>query len=145
MRYVRNYILYLVIVCVTGIIGCRLIFYFLMVESYRPEWFILFTGVVFIGAGIWVAREWYKLQKRRQAIFGPGFNSQLIKDRFGLSKSETEVLEMLANGQSNSQIANTRHVSINTIKTHISNIYSKLGVKNRLQALYKIHENQPPG
>ncbi len=59
-------------------------------------------------------------------------------DDFGLSKREKEVLTHITNGLSNDEIASKMFVSKNTIKTHIKNIYSKLDVKNRIQAIKKI-------
>jgi len=52
---------------------------------------------------------------------------------------ETEVLRLLAQGQSNKQIAHSLHNTEKTIKTHVSKILSKLGVQSRTQAtLYAI-------
>jgi len=51
-----------------------------------------------------------------------------------LSERELEVLQLLADGQTNHEIAQALHVSINTIKTHLKNIYGKLGVHNRREA-----------
>lgn len=51
-----------------------------------------------------------------------------------LSDKEFTILKMMTRGYSNSQIAKELYVSINTIKWHSQNIYSKLGVKNRTSA-----------
>lgn len=56
-----------------------------------------------------------------------------------LSKREIEVLSNIANGLSNDEIADKMYVSKNTVKTHIKNIYMKLDVKNRIQAIKKVH------
>jgi len=56
-----------------------------------------------------------------------------------LTERETDVLRLLAQGQSNKQIAHSLHNTEQTIKTHVSNILSKLGVQSRTQAtLYAI-------
>ncbi len=56
-----------------------------------------------------------------------------------LTERETEVLRLLAQGQSNKQIAHNLHNTEQTIKTHVSKIFSKLGVQSRTQAtLYAI-------
>jgi len=60
---------------------------------------------------------------------------------FGLSKREIEVFKHLSSGFSNEEIAEKMFVSKNTIKTHIKNIYSKLDVKNRIQAMKKVNSN----
>lgn len=67
------------------------------------------------------------------------FSNKELKE-FQLSKREVEVLEFISKGYSNAQIAEKMFVSNNTIKTHISHIYSKLDVKNRVQAIQKISQ-----
>lgn len=51
-----------------------------------------------------------------------------------LSEREKEILKILAAGASNKEIAETLCISVATVKTHIINIYSKLGVSNRVEA-----------
>ncbi|MEK9724657.1 MAG: response regulator transcription factor [Rhodospirillaceae bacterium] len=53
----------------------------------------------------------------------------------GLTRRELEVLSALANGRSNKQIAQEQDVSLNTVKFHVKNLYAKLGVHNRAQAV----------
>lgn len=52
-----------------------------------------------------------------------------------LTEREKEILIFLANGVSNKEMARKVYVSENTVKFHLKNIYSKLGVRNRLQAI----------
>ncbi|MDO5645767.1 MAG: response regulator transcription factor [Dermabacter sp.] len=52
----------------------------------------------------------------------------------GLTERETDVLALLATGQSNAEIAASMHVSVGTVKDHVSAILAKLGVMTRLQA-----------
>ena len=51
-----------------------------------------------------------------------------------LSEREREVLQLLAQGSSNQEIAQELVIAVDTVKRHVSHIFSKLGVKNRLQA-----------
>ncbi len=57
-----------------------------------------------------------------------------------LTTREMEVLTWICEGYANQKIAETLVVSVNTIKKHTSNIYSKLGVRNRAQAVLKARE-----
>ena len=58
-------------------------------------------------------------------------------EKLGLSKRELEVLQHMAEGLSNSEIAEKLFVSLNTVKTHSSKIFEKLDVKRRTQAVEK--------
>ena len=57
-----------------------------------------------------------------------------------LSKKEYKTLELLVAGLSNREIAQQLHVSSNTVKTHIKNIYAKLRVGSRMQAVMRVKE-----
>lgn len=61
-------------------------------------------------------------------------NEQEVYNR-KISKRELEVLELMAQGLSNQEIASRLFVSLNTIKTHSSNLFQKLDVKRRTQAI----------
>ena len=54
-----------------------------------------------------------------------------------LSDRELEVLQLIADGLSRQEIATRLVLSLNTVKTHARNIYSKLGVNNQMQAVGK--------
>ncbi len=56
-----------------------------------------------------------------------------LKNKFSLSDREYEVIELLAKGMSNQVISEKLHISVNTVKSHIKRIYSKLNITNRLQ------------
>jgi LuxR family maltose regulon positive regulatory protein len=57
-----------------------------------------------------------------------------------ISDREIEVLTLIADGKSNASIADTLYISVSTVKTHINNLYSKLGVESRTQALARAKE-----
>ena len=54
-----------------------------------------------------------------------------------LSERELEILQLIADGLSRQEIANHLFISLNTVKSHTRNIYSKLGVHKELQAVGK--------
>lgn len=105
--------------------------YNVIVKDLRIELFSVIVGLLFLGLGIWLGITWYK-KKNSFERFDP--------KRLGLSKREVEVLEHLSLGFSNQEIADKLFVSLNTIKTHIANIYQKLNVKRRTQAIQKARE-----
>ncbi|KQV77011.1 LuxR family transcriptional regulator [Aeromicrobium sp. Root344] len=60
--------------------------------------------------------------------------------RWSLTEREEEVLRLVAQGASNSEIAETLFVTVETVKTHVSNVLAKLGVRDRLQAVIEAYE-----
>jgi len=65
------------------------------------------------------------------------FEASKKHEDFGLTKREVELLEQLKNGLSYEQIANNLFISIGTVQKHISNIYGKLQVNNKVEAVQK--------
>jgi len=60
-----------------------------------------------------------------------------------LTNKENEILDLLADGYGNKEIADRLYVSVNTVRTHIYHIYEKLHVHNRIEALNKIKKATP--
>jgi DNA-binding CsgD family transcriptional regulator len=102
-------------------------------------------ALLFTLLGIWLARQLFKpkietvIQEKTIYINSPAAFTvdQKALALTGLSNREMEVLQLLAKGYSNKAIAEQLYVSLNTIKTHCSNIFEKLEVKSRLQAIEK--------
>jgi DNA-binding NarL/FixJ family response regulator len=71
-----------------------------------------------------------------QVVFPGAVMTQLSwpKELAGLSERQREVLELLALGASNGEIAERLYISINTVKFHVREIYAALGVRNRVEA-----------
>lgn len=95
--------------------------------------FVFIIALMFAGLGIWVGR---KLTTAKQATIEFQQNEKAL-DYLGISERELEVLQLVARGLSNQQIADTIFISINTVKTHLSRLYEKLEVSRRTQAVEK--------
>ena len=98
-------------------------------------------AIVFTGLGIWLARKLIAPKVKtviveKQVFANTGFVlNQDELNRLRLSSRELEVLQLIADGLSNQQIAERLFVSLNTIKTHTSNLFLKMEVERRTQAI----------
>ncbi len=114
-----------------------------LILSQQYDVFFGLIALVFTILGIWLARELSqpKTVLIEKEVVVPSSQIKDIAwakiDELQISKRELEVLNLLASGKSNDEIAQTLFVSRNTIKTHIANLYQKLDVKRRTQAVDK--------
>jgi DNA-binding CsgD family transcriptional regulator len=79
----------------------------------------------------------FQLDKLKAGSKNDNHIAELSKS-YGLTQRETEIMELISTGIGNEEIADKLFVSKNTIKFHIKNIFIKLDVRNRVQALQKI-------
>lgn len=135
----RSYWLYGLIMGVILIV-LEIVQYKTIIREMHFEIAGVIIGVVFLGLGIWFGIRFFNPKKEAE---------QYDASELGLSTREIEVLQLLSEGHSNQEIADQLFVSLNTAKTHISNIYSKLGVSRRTQAVQKARTmsftSQPKG
>ncbi|RIJ24521.1 DNA-binding response regulator [Henriciella barbarensis] len=93
---------------------------------------ISLLALVFLVLGIWVGAQ---LFRKAALTVSPG--NPEARSTLGISDREYEVLELLAAGQSNKEIARTLGVSPNTVKTHVSRLLEKLDARRRTEAVSK--------
>jgi NarL family two-component system response regulator LiaR len=113
--------------------------YRLFVRDLSIEFYVGIVAVMFTILGVWVGLK----LTRKKTIIITNANFQFDESRLekaGISKREYEVLELMARGFSNQEIADKLFVSLNTIKTHSSNLFLKLEAKRRTQAIQKAKE-----
>ncbi len=115
--------------------------YRFIVRDLSLEFYIGAIAVMFTAVGIWAG---LKITTRKTIIVTAlnlpfTLNDEELK-KLNISKREYEVLELMASGLSNQEIADKLFVSLNTIKTHSSNLFVKLDVKRRTQAIQKAKE-----
>lgn len=88
---------------------------------------------------------------RGEALFGPSIATRLmdfltppdqtVPEAFPeLTDREREILSLIAQGDSNSKIAKKLHVTLKTVRNHVSNIYNKMQVTDRVQAVLRARE-----
>lgn len=70
-----------------------------------------------------------------EKILTPVIPENDIFERYGISPREKELALLALQGRNNSEIAKTLFISVSTVKTHLSNIYEKFGVKNRYELI----------
>lgn len=100
------------------------------------------VGIIFLLLGLWLGNWGNTRKKAVQTIDASSAGNPIASvDRVGegieLSDRETEVLKCLAEGMTNKEIAGQLFISENTVKTHLQNLYSKLEVSRRTQAVAK--------
>lgn len=113
------------------------IYHFL--DGRADNWWIGAFSMLFLVLGILISKKLFvktTIVTRESPITLS--NEQLIKS--GLSKREAEILSLMHEGLSNQQIADKLFISENTIKKHISNIFQKLQVERRTEAIKKARE-----
>jgi two-component system nitrate/nitrite response regulator NarL len=95
------------------------------------------------GGEIWLDSHTTAAVMRQFAAPGesPGSGSGKTRERSPLSQREREIVQLVAQGYKNKEMAEKMFISEQTVKNHLHNIFDKLGVSDRLElALYAIHK-----
>lgn len=136
---IKQVILYGVLLGVVAAAMELLKFNLIVVEN-TFEVYALLVALLFGGVGIWVGIKLFTKNKQLIVIEGGGtpglVDEEKIKE-LGISKREYEVLELIARGHTNQEVAELLFVSPNTVKTHLANIFAKLDVNRRTQAIQR--------
>lgn len=98
------------------------------------------VAIFFTAIGVWAG---LRLTRKKVVLTNPNFklDEQELK-RLGISKREYEVLQLIAKGLSNREISEKLYVSLNTVKSHSSNLFMKLNARSRTQAILLAKEHQ---
>ena len=102
------------------------------IRELRTEVYIVVLAAGFVALGIWVGAR-----LTRPAARAEFEKNEAAQRSLGITEREFLVLELLATGRANKEIARELDVSPNTVKTHVSRLYEKLGVARRTQAVDK--------
>ena len=113
---------------------------FLVVE-HSIEIYGGLTALTFAVLGIWLGlrltrtKEKIVLKEVPVPAQSPFVPNESKREDLGITPREVEILELIAQGLSNREIAQKLFVSENTVKTHSSRVFDKLGAKRRTQAV----------
>ena len=124
------------------IAGMRFVDYRFLILEHSIEIYGAVVAALFAAVGIWLGLTITKekiVEKRVEVAVpaGPFVFNQAKADELTLTPREIEVLGLLAEGLSNKEMAERLFVSENTIKTHCSRVFDKLGAGRRTQAVQK--------
>jgi DNA-binding CsgD family transcriptional regulator len=131
---IRTVILWALVLAVSAF-ALQWLEYRYLVRAIPKAVYIGLIGTAFAAGGVWVG---WKLAAR--PLTGGFQRNDLALKALGLTGQEVRVLERLAAGQSNKEIAKVLGLSPNTVKTHIANLFGKLEVGRRTQAIHKARE-----
>ena len=124
----------------------KLIEYRFLVVEHALEIYGGIVAVIFAALGIWLG---LKLTRTRTEIVvrevpvpvvGPFVRNTSQLDKLGITPREMDILEAMAAGLSNKEIAERLFVSENTVKTHAARLFDKLSAKRRTQAVQRAKE-----
>lgn len=118
-----------------GALALQWLDYNRLARTHSTDFYILMIAVGFLALGVWVGSR--LLAGPRPAPFDGNPKAQAA---LGISAREMAVLNELAAGYSNKEIAARLHVSPNTVKTHVARLFEKLEAKRRTDAIARARE-----
>lgn len=123
------------------ILVLKIVEYRFLVVEHSVEIYGGLIALFFASLGVWLG---LKLTGKKEVIVfkeipvpaaGPFTPNEGILRELGITPRELEILQLIANGLSNREIAEKLFVSENTVKTHSSRLFDKLSAKRRTQAV----------
>jgi DNA-binding NarL/FixJ family response regulator len=106
-----------------------------LVRTHATEAYVVSIAVAFLGLGVWAGAR--LVRRPVQTPFEP---NTTVQGTLGVSERELQVLQLLAAGRSNKEIAGALDVSPNTVKTHVAKLFEKLDVRRRTEAISRARE-----
>jgi DNA-binding NarL/FixJ family response regulator len=112
------------------------------VRDIPLEFYVGIVAITFTALGVWAGLRLTRPKVVREVVDPeqPFQIDQANLNKLGISKREYEVLELIARGLSNQEIADKLFISISTVKSHAANIFAKLDARRRTQAIQRAKE-----
>ncbi|GAB4518933.1 MAG: response regulator transcription factor [Parvularculaceae bacterium] len=118
-----------------GAFALEWIEYQYLTRVFTSEIYVVLIAGAFLALGVWVGA---RLTRPRVAPDGAR-NEAAIRE-LGITAREYAVLEHLAAGKSNKEIARSLSVSPNTVKSHLARLFAKLEVRRRTEAIARARQ-----
>ena len=112
-----------------------------MVRDLTLDFYLGTVAAIFMGAGVWIGVRIKHRNRIRHTLQPLEAKLEALK-LSGISRREYEVLQLMAQGNSNQEIADKLFVSLNTVKTHSAKLFTKLDVRRRTQAVQRAKDLQ---
>lgn len=107
----------------------------LLIQTHAMQAYVALVAAAFLGLGVWLgAKVFWRVPA------APFARNSQAQQTLGISDRELEVLEQLAAGRSNKDIARRLELSPNTVKTHVTNLFAKLEARRRTEAILRARE-----
>ena len=114
-----------------GAVALQWLEYQIWARTHAGTVYIALIAAAFLGLGILVGRRLFD-REPRASEFMPNERAQ---SSLGITERERQVLQLLADGRSNKEIAAQLGLSPNTVKTHVARLFEKLRVARRTEAI----------
>lgn len=140
---VRKHVLLYGLIAGVLIALLRVIEYRWLLLRHSGDLYAGLVAAIFAGLGIWLGLRFRKrVEVVREVPVPVPAPAEFVRDEakresLGITKRELEILELIAQGLSNREIAEKVFVSENTVKTHSSRVFDKLGARRRTQAVQR--------
>ena len=118
-----------------GALGLQWLQFDFLVRTHATEAYIALIATGFLVLGVWAGAKLFRSQPAKS--FEPNTRAQ---STLKVSERELEVLELIAAGRSNKEIAIALDVSPNTVKTHVARLLEKLDARRRTEAILRARE-----
>ncbi len=126
------------------IVVLKVVEYRYLVLAHSLEIYGGIVALLFSALGIWLGLKLTRTREtvvvREVAVVGPFTRNEARLVQLGITPREFEILEALAAGHSNREIAERLFVSENTVKTHAARLFDKLQAQRRTQAVQRAKE-----